>query len=1518
MNESRTRPLHSGPLNPPLESTREDWEDWEDDEPMTPINSGDGPLLSPDREPAPTAQRPSISAARQSMQNVRRLKSRKRQKAQNAEAGISLVTDMTKFRQQQHIAQLMKSGPGDRQSRTGKFVDAAALKALEGASSGESSGAFGWLKKKPAQASSSKAPERLRVATPSQEGLSPSAGPIVIGFAMPSDSDVVISPQTAVVETPADYLSYFTKPNRVPSQRLLTSAWSPDTDDGASLRRPSGMEHAGRAHVPAIPSVPQAYRSTRASIMTVSDEDEDDYLARQGQQNNRDTKTTDIFVSDDEDDMLTPVTLFEEDGHRASPRQKSLKAKGRQRSATNTSSRSQGWWDQVTSPFSRSPVTPQEQSAKEETTEWWKDTDKKKAPPPKSHTNPPGSLRSTAQQTYRPPRIIVEDVSPTLSSPLDPIPEPARVHARAEKTQMFGEDGREKPVELPPPYSPPSQNSQKRDVRYRAIFPEGHHLAHLYPPSPGPVSPGLSRAMTSQGAISLTNIRTVDSPTSTRLPERPLGSLVPEEHFSPVSGSGPRQKAERRRRRHEKEDAVAWKVGRLWSGRRCFPETSYFGKPGREGRMRRRVCLCVCLILLGFITAAIVIPLVLLRRTAPEPTTPFSPFLNLTEFPPIPTGIATVVGTDSNTRDSCVTPPTLWSCALPKEDASLAGGYDAGQPNFVLQIQFDNNTRQLWNVTGEEPPRPSPTSAGSGATPTPTPSKNKTARIASPRPRDMESRGGSVGVVSLLQHLIKVRRDGESSGPVLKPDPAPPSFQEMFFLGKTTDGVMAAEKAGEPTPFYISVLTSLEDSVGPATLSRQNRNTGPGSNQTSGNTGSLREVPPPALDRDGTGAPAVLLAFPKQQPLRLYDRGLPTERYGFYNYYNKTTYLESVAPLDKTGTGPVPSDQNGGARKSEARFIITWQFVRYKVEIWTRRENSTRLLSDGRRPADNSTRPGTFPYPITITLDNHGGQPLSKFTFVRSVDDRQRILLDDPKFVGNAMNMTGDLVNPAQDFNPSFGGMDGGTGGCRCELSYSGAGIYPSSRRSVLTLAIESSCDDTCVAVLDKSGPAARLLFNGKITSDNRIFGGVHPAAAVLAHTAKLAPLINEALQALPGKEDGEGEDGGQKGTLHIRDARTGRQVCRRVPDFVAVTRGPGMGSNLAVGLNTAKGLATAWQVPLLGVHHMQAHALTSRLVDALDRPWPAASAGASTTGAVEETSSRPSPQYPFLTLLISGGHTLLVLSRSLTSHSILASAMNNVAIGNMLDMCGRYILPADVFSSADSVMYAAELERFAFPDYPPATTGDEFTYDYKYTPPATRSDEIAVYDSGDGWTLTPPLAGRRDMAFDFAGLGSQVHRWVGLPKHIPSRRRLARETMRLAFEHLATRVIFALTKQRQSEVMQQWEDHDDDDDGDGPRPGPVRTLVVSGGVASNRYLRHVLRRVLDVRGFEDVEVVAPPPALCTDNAAMIAWAGVEMWEAGWRSDLEITTYRKWSLDSAAEDGGVLGVDGGNYVLRTE
>ena len=120
-------------------------------------------------------------------------------------------------------------------------------------------------------------------------------------------------------------------------------------------------------------------------------------------------------------------------------------------------------------------------------------------------------------------------------------------------------------------------------------------------------------------------------------------------------------------------------------------------------------------------------------------------------------------------------------------------------------------------------------------------------------------------------------------------------------------------------------------------------------------------------------------------------------------------------------------------------------------------------------------------------------------------------------------------------------------------------------------------------------------------------------------------------------------------------------------------------------------------------------------------------------------------------------------------------------------------------------------------------------------------------------------------------------------------RRVLAQETMRVAFEHLASRVLLALST---------------------PAMKDISTLVVSGGVASNQFLKHMLRSLLDKRGFEGVEVVFPPMSLCTDNAAMIAWTGMEMWEAGWRSGLDIRSLKKWAIDPEAGDGGIMGAEG--------
>ncbi|KAI4134742.1 MAG: hypothetical protein LQ347_001266 [Umbilicaria vellea] len=425
--------------------------------------------------------------------------------------------------------------------------------------------------------------------------------------------------------------------------------------------------------------------------------------------------------------------------------------------------------------------------------------------------------------------------------------------------------------------------------------------------------------------------------------------------------------------------------------------------------------------------------------------------------------------------------------------------------------------------------------------------------------------------------------------------------------------------------------------------------------------------------------------------------------------------------------------------------------------------------------------------------------------------------------------------------------------------------------------------DDTSVAVLDKHDPstgedahgaafpAATLHFHEKITANNKEFMGIHPVVSLTSHRQNLATLIATALHSLP---DASSASYGPSSTIIVR-AGSG-WVQKRKPDFVSVTRGPGMRSCLATGIDTAKGLAVGWQVPVVGVNHMQAHALTPRLVSAM----------ALNSSALAE------PAFPFLSLLVSGGHSLLLHSLGLTNHVVLATT-SDIAIGDALDKIARSVLSTEVIQQSDEIMYGRLLEHFAFPG------GEE---EHTYAAPATRKEELARKGTRWGWAIGAPLAGTRSgsksnsMEYSFSGLESAVKRVVENPGAVlgnDERKDLAREAMRIAFEHLASRVVLALDKLRT--------EHINSDIGLG-------TLVVSGGVASNKYLKTILRSFLDIRGFSHVRLLFPPPSLCTDNAAMIAWAGLEMFEAGWESKLDMTELRKWSLDPSAEDGGILGV----------
>ncbi|KAK7755220.1 hypothetical protein SLS62_002725 [Diatrype stigma] len=965
---------------------RDDWEDWEDDDSDTGAHTAD---LLVDLSDATTAHSNKYTSAtnsqgmphRFSVQKPMRVKSKGRQKAQNAKAGIKLVTDMTKFRRselQQQQAQLANRG-GHNEAR-GKFVDTAALLALEGEPTSASVGSFSWLKRKPGNLRKDKLGKKATRHTSSD--LSPAARPIVIGISVPSEdlSSHQVSPQTAVLETPLDVEGH--SPRRAmkheygqamtPQQQR--SVWSPDTEESDSpysrrtassifSQQPSvfGGSMKATADTPPVPTLPDRLRSRQLTGAAVAE-------------------------AEDQDDVDTPCTLFEEDGSPLATR-KSYRSRGAIVSPDSAAtSRSHGWWDHITTPFAQSnPFRLQAQETASSSLaapqDWWNGADEKKAKPARA-----------SGLTILTPSIFEQRAEQSTSSSSRNVTLENRSESHAEKAQILQQEN-EAPSDEPPPYSPPKAAPQ---VKYQAILPPSHSYNPTAIPSPGIVSPGLSGTMTSQGAIKMSDIP-LSTPepsavTHTALPDRPVGAYVVGDHFLDVSGTN--YKPERQRRRHEKEEAVARKAGGFWRGRGCIPADGCFGRTGREGRQRRRVCLGIFGGVLAAIILIVVLVVILTRKGSPDQPPEPSFWLNLTDFPPMPTGVLTVSGPDNTKAVSgCLenSTETAWTCSLPKEEQDSVFPFLPNQPEFIFQIQYDNDTRALWNVSEAQSPDST---------------------------EDSETERDRRSIIA---------------APGITPIPDPPSTAEISFLGNTTDKIELDNKAGEPTPFYISLLSTVDETIGPDTISRrQGFNNAIGGSKDNGtaNSGLSDILPAPVSNPDGTGAAARLFPLAKQQPLRLFDRGLATEHYGFYTYFDKRTYLTD-------NEDAVSADKDGGSRLSEAHYVVTFTQTRFLVQMWTRRVNTTALLGNGTTPGTDGTSdfalPGTMPYPITVTEDMHGGDSTKKMSFYYGVDRDQQINTTQAGLITINKKFDGTIVNELSKADPALGGVDGGTGGCRCE-----------------------------------------------------------------------------------------------------------------------------------------------------------------------------------------------------------------------------------------------------------------------------------------------------------------------------------------------------------------------------------------------------------------------------------------------------------------------------------------------------
>ncbi len=336
-------------------------------------------------------------------------------------------------------------------------------------------------------------------------------------------------------------------------------------------------------------------------------------------------------------------------------------------------------------------------------------------------------------------------------------------------------------------------------------------------------------------------------------------------------------------------------------------------------------------------------------------------------------------------------------------------------------------------------------------------------------------------------------------------------------------------------------------------------------------------------------------------------------------------------------------------------------------------------------------------------------------------------------------------------------------------------------------LGIETSCDETGVAIYDTARPGADGLLAHAVYSQVALhaeYGGVVPELASRDHVRKLVPLVRQTLaEAMMGVGDLDG---------------------------VAYTAGPGLVGALLVGAGVARSLAWALDLPAIGVHHMEGHLLAPLMEhDAVLGP--------------------PAP--PFVALLVSGGHTQLVAVEAIGRYRLLGETLDDAA-GEAFDK-------------------TAKLMGLPYPGGPQLAA-------------------LAVQGRPGAYRFSRPMTDRPGLDFSFSGLKTQVMlAWRGSDQSDATRADIARGFEDAVVETLAIKCARALDA------------------------AGCEVLVVAGGVGANRRLRATLQEMAARRGGR---VCFPPPELCTDNGAMIAFAGALRLAAGQRGDARVHVTPRWDM----------------------
>lgn len=341
----------------------------------------------------------------------------------------------------------------------------------------------------------------------------------------------------------------------------------------------------------------------------------------------------------------------------------------------------------------------------------------------------------------------------------------------------------------------------------------------------------------------------------------------------------------------------------------------------------------------------------------------------------------------------------------------------------------------------------------------------------------------------------------------------------------------------------------------------------------------------------------------------------------------------------------------------------------------------------------------------------------------------------------------------------------------------------------MIILGIETSCDETAVALVrDDKTILAHTLYSQ--LEDHQVFGGVVPEIAARRHLEHLQALIQQTFRKAnlsPEKIDG-----------------------------VAATCGPGLIGGLIVGVMVAKSIAAVHHKPFLAINHLIGHALTPRLTANLE--------------------------FPYLLLLLSGGHCQLVIVKSAFDFKVLGTTQDD-AVGECLDKCAKML-------------------GLAYPG-------------------GVAIEKAARQGNPYRFSLPRPLKGHReegqDYNFSFSGLKSAVRREIeklGEPSE-QDKKDLCASLQQAISDVLQNRLQNALLFAQKAMF-------------------PLTAVVVAGGVAANQFLRQNLEKTA---ALFSLPFIAPPVALCTDNGAMIAWAGIEKLRGSQVDTLEFKPRPRWPLE---------------------